>query len=148
VITGTGTAPSCRGSLAIRHRPMSFSSLREATGYGHGAHFVRAAEVDGEPDRWTPSGNLPAPILSPSLPRPLIRGARPSERARTHVVRRICPGPLTREPRRSVPMPAFTRPSNLSHSFLIGQPRSPSTPSLWAVCLKPPQFFGIKIHHS
>jgi hypothetical protein len=65
MITDNGTTPLCRGSPANRHRPMSFSATREAAGSSHGACAMHAAEVDGEPDWWTPPSSLPVPILSP-----------------------------------------------------------------------------------
>jgi hypothetical protein len=75
---------------------MSLSTPHEAVSSIHGARVVRTVEVDGDPDRWTPPGNLPTPVLSPCLSRPLICGPRPSERARARVAHRVRPRPLTR----------------------------------------------------
>jgi hypothetical protein len=72
----------------------------------------------------------------------------PPARARPRSLRAPgLPGPLTHGIRRSVLAPALARPgSNLDHLFLIGWPRSLETPSLWAVCLKPPQFPRNRTH--
>jgi hypothetical protein len=115
---------------------------RVATGSGHGARAVRAAEVDGDPDQWDLPDNLPTPILYLTL-----RAAdpwAPPTRARPRSRRAMgLPRPLTRGTRRSVLAFALTRAaSNPGHPFLIGWPRSPDNPSLCAVCLKPPRFPG------